>query len=325
MSLNDRSDIERVAIDRAIECQDAVRKAGRHVFAEFDQDDVEGVISTIASQDTCWVTFETVNDAGEERVNFRTMTTLEDARAYYGEWPETRHLQRVSHVRDLVTDWYMMSESVTEAYNPVTRVRVNQHHAVLFIMRSDGIAGEIIWPRWVSKWEESQHQRSRAENVPHKSDGRTLEERLSVSERFIVSLGTGDAKKISSLFRKQCYAAYPDDGSGERSMTVCVSSEHVRTYYEKLFKRWQVVDVGVANRIVDDWYTFAEVLIKARSPETGKLVAIRSAWIFGTDSSGRIVGQVGDLTRPISLENDNGSEIPYVRAAVVTAGVANAP
>jgi hypothetical protein len=298
------------------ELRNTVSKAGRHVRSEFESD-ADGIMTTISQAEPCWVMFDIQLVADEERLRFRVITTLDEAQRYYSEFRATRLLAKVAHARDMVTDWYMMSESITDAFDPTIGASFPSHHAVLFVMRDDGIAGEIIWPRWVSKWDSSRPGKSSADAAPYNSDPETLESRLAVSEEFMEKLRASDAAGIARMFRDECYCALPGIGSSHTAVVVCRSRTDVERYYRDLFDAYTVTDVVVLNRVVEDWYTFAELSIQLRGrrkPDTLDIALIRSAFIFGTAADGSMVGQVGQAT---PIEHRTNGPLPAAVSAVV--------
>lgn len=76
----------------------------------------------------------------------------------------------------------------------------------------------------------------------------------------------------------------------------------VRSYFEKLMDTWEFEEISVLNRLVKDWYVFAEELYVARArsgAERGKRKQFRKASIYPITQAGRIQGELGygtDLT-----------------------------
>jgi hypothetical protein len=294
--------------------RNTVSKAGAHVQSEFDSD-AAGIMATISQTDPCWVTFDIQAADGREQLRFRVMTTQGEAQRYYGEFRSVRLLTKVAHARDIVTEWYMMSESITEAFNPTIGASFPSHHVVLFVMRDDGIAGEIIWPRWVSTWNASRPGKAIADAEPYNSDWPTLERRLSASEEFMERFRSSDAAGISRMFRDECFCVLPGVVRNHPRVVVCHSRNDVEAYYRDLFDVYTVAEMVVLNRIVEDWYTFAELSIQlqgGRGGDTSDIDVMRSAFIFGTAPDGELVGQVGQA---LPMEHRSTGLLPAAVAA----------
>jgi hypothetical protein len=276
---------------RTLELLRSEELARLHVTAELGGDVAE-IMDTISNGDVFWVQFFSadgvVPDPLDPKVECRVMTSREEAERYYEAFvTELLDLDRVVHVRDLLTDWYSFFESFYYGRNLTNGQEVRGHHVVLIPTRPDGIAGEILWPKYLCGIPDP-------DTVATEIDGARVETAFDLVERALAAMRSNDSHGVAELFRPRAYLALPDLTGAPGSAVSCDSREQIEDYFERLFATFDVSGIKVLNRISDSWYVFVDMIVELE-PRTrsAEALEIRTAQTFGIGVDGLLAGLVG--------------------------------
>jgi hypothetical protein len=226
------------------------------------------------------------------------LTTRDEAESHYRAVRQTNEILSSIHINDLNTDWYAFYESVSRSRDNATGAIQRSNHVVLFPVRGDGIVGEIVWPRSLSEpgWPQvaSAPAHDTAGLPSHRVDAHALHERI------LDGIRAKDTRAIVDAFAPDAWVAVRNYFSEGRCVAGGQGRDVLAAHFDEMFAAVEVIDATVLNRVTGGWYIFAEVSLRLRHsgivhgrPGAGEDVEVRTAEVFGVDSSGTITGVVG--------------------------------
>jgi len=196
---------------------------------------------------------------------------------------------RASRVlKQLTSDWYVFIENVPTRYWVEAERPITAQTVTMFVTDDpDGITGEYAWQRaYVSPTETAPPG-----ELP-------LPERelasLDRHDRLLAALKTGDLDAIGELLDPQCVWAqrdYMNDMPGG-AVTDLRGARQALEHIAAWHARMKPQAVTVINRMVTDWYIFAEELWVVR-PEGGTPLECRIAVIYPLSREGLFEGALG--------------------------------
>jgi hypothetical protein len=268
----------------------------RHVDAE-TLNDLEAIMATIDPQPY----FPLLDHDGEGGLALQFLTDNDGVRAYYGARHGSYEIVASRHIAAVATDFYSFRESVATlrgvgAIGDVDSsgqiFKVNS--AVLFPTGPAGIGGEIVWTRYpfadiVGGTVTPQAPGDGPAHLPNL--------RLRNADNFEAYLDAwraGDARAAGV-----CLA---DDVQLLRRVAVGDDVSHVRTLgrdesvaaLAELYRRQPPAKVEVLNRIITEWYVFADLYVETRRAGGG-VDRLRHIALHPLADDGRIRAEMGDV------------------------------
>ena len=200
---------------------------------------------------------------------------------------------------DVRGTWYAFLEVVSRGRSRSTGEE--QEHEMLLVLpvtTGPGITGELAWVK---------ADRTRlGKDLPLAEPKSPLELRrhmLRLHDELLDAFRVGDASGMAAVFSAGCQSAVRDYVEDTGTITGLDDLEGLRNHYQAFFDRFDVASVEVLQRVIQDWYLFAEVRVEvvARSgAEQGKTLAFHTATLFVPGREDKFIVQIGhgtDLAR----------------------------
>lgn len=189
-------------------------------------------------------------------------------------------------VAQIATDWYVFLENVPTRISAVTGGARTLHTATLFPKAPDGIRGEFLWERSGALADR---------DVGRSGDVSPLSVRnLQVHETVLRSLCAGDFSRLGLLLEDNCIWAernYLSDAE-VRPMLELQGPQAVVDSLRQWRERFVLERVSILNRLVTDWYVFAEELVVAKRIGDADRCQCRKASIYPVSPEGKIQGML---------------------------------
>ena len=262
-----------------------------HVAAE-EANDVDRLLTTISKEPR----FALTNMSGP-RPSFEIINTFAGVTEYYHHSRTVYEIVRSMHLKQITTDWYVFYESMPTT-RPVQIVNGKRqvgpettgHSIAFFPAKPDGIVGEMPWGPYNRGPRGSPPPpiRQPTSHLPLAEQRNTIEH-----DRFLHTLQKGDVEGALTpvadnyvLVTRNYYLP------GEPTLAVAGRPE-ARRHYDALHQADEVLGITILNRVVKDWYIFAELAWRLKSRSTGKERQVRTAAMYLVDEEGRILGEMG--------------------------------
>ena len=271
-------------------------KVAVHVDAEF-ANDIPAIIDSITA-DCRYPLLHRTEDGGR---HLEVITDLNGARVYYDQMREGVDIVASRQLRRITTEWYVFNHSIATIRHTGTVGGVagtgREHRvqsAVLFPVTEDGILGEVPWNRHT--WAELVQGVPERESRP--DDPIAIELRnLDAHDAYADVLRTGDVAGLDGVITPDfCMASR--NYAGAEPMTAhqsaAAAAEHIRAFHRAL----EVLEVIVLNRVVTEWFVFAEHLWRLRSRDAAVVPVdgefdLKTAAIYPVDAAGRLAAELG--------------------------------
>lgn len=259
----------------------SLRTAERHVDSEYIDDHDETLNSV--SREPC---YGMMSEPGVVKVvndSAGVAQFYEDARAAF--LPGASRI-----VAQIATDWYVFLENVPTRLNAQTGVPRSLHTATLFPKAPDGIRGEFLWERSTGEAQNTKPLEGQSGALPLGGV-----RNLSIHEELLGKLCAGNLSGIVSMYDEKCICAvrdYVTDGR-PRSMLKLQGEADVEGAYGRWLSEFTLERVSVLNRLVTDWYVFAEELLIVRRRGSDARLQYRKASIYPITPDGKIQGEIG--------------------------------
>jgi hypothetical protein len=282
---------------------EAAKHAGdegtRHVGYEIDGS-VDQIMKTLAPRGPYGYTVrqEVLPDGG---LKVPIQTTLEEIHEEYkfvrGMCDVLTHVPLV----DVRGNWYLFQEVVnTGRLKNSDHVGQNETLVLLPVASGQGITGEIFWYR-----------------VPRESLGRgpapvnpetdqlTLRlENLAQHDRYLNALRAADVEGMLSVMNEAVQLAVRDYVNDTGTLTAPESKATYGSYWRSFFAKYDIEAVDLLERVVQEWYVFAELRFTLRRRDTGGIVAFQTAEFFVPAKDGLFIAQIGHGTDDAAMDNE---------------------
>jgi hypothetical protein len=230
-------------------------------------------------------------------VRLPVATTYDEIRQVYEMVRGHSALLSVEPMVEVRGHWYTFQENISRG-----RVRATGEggaNPVVGIFPSGtgkGITGELVW-----FW---RPRESLGAGTDIKEAGDPWQFRLDVTavhDAYLNALRTGDVEGIIAGLTDGVASSIRDYAADTGTLIALHSKDEHRSYFNSLFEKYEIRKVDLLTRIVQDWYTFAEVRIVAspREPTSGsRTLAFHTAEFFVVGKDGRFVARIGHGTDP---------------------------
>ena len=199
---------------------------------------------------------------------------------------------------DVRGEWYSFNEQITRARAKGNGVVYETETILLLpVTTGTGITGELVWNR-----------------TPRKSLGLDPSTRESVDdpiasrkagfehhERYLEALRAADADGVVSVFADGSQSATRDYVEETGTLVVARDRDDLKAWYEALFAKFEIRDVDVLRKIVQDWYVFAETrwhVVPRHGDDAGRQLSFRVAEFFVAAHDARFIVRIGHGTDP---------------------------
>jgi hypothetical protein len=265
-----------------------------HVASEASND-APTIMATV-SEHVCYL----MPDVSDPGLPIAVLTDRDGVERFYRN--ERTFLQVVgsSDLMEVSTDWYVFHEGLADTVEVASGRQFRHSYVVLFPVADDGIVGEILWPRI------SLAEVYGADGPPEIEPSSTVDERLGRRHRHQAAHGAlldavrrGDAEAATAVWADGARVAVRSALPAGPAIIEGTGGEAVAERVRSLVTSFQDPQVRVLNRVVGDWYVFADWIVRGRLGRAaggcpaGALVEARSASILALDDTSRIVAELG--------------------------------
>jgi hypothetical protein len=268
-----------------------------HVLAE-QTGDVDLIVQTLAPEGPYGYTIrQRLSEDGTLRVPI--LTTRDEI---YEEYRAVRGLSDILEhqaIVDIRGHWYLFHDVINTSRRKSDGRIAKSNSLVLCPAKgsSDGITGEIFWYR------SPREALGRGDTyVLGDADREALLLRhWEMHETYLAALRQGDVEGMVTLTNASVQMAIRDYVNDTGTLTQPATEEGkerdtYRNYWTAFFERFEVIAVDQLERVVEEWYVFAELRLTVRIKETGETVAFNTAEFLVPAKDGLFIAHIGHGT-----------------------------
>ena len=268
-----------------------------HIAAEVTaaNGDYDALMSTLRDEEPYGYTIQPEIN-GDGTVRAPIISTREEVRAAYEVVRGRSDLLSSESLIEIRGLWYVFQESYS-----VGRLRANgevqpgSHILGMFpVGTSKGITGELVWP-WVP--EQFLGRGEVPADVPTDAMGRRRA-LLALHDRYLDALRAGDADAVAAVVNADVQGGVRDYVADTGALIELQDREATRAHYTALFEKYEMVSVELLDRVVQEWYVFAEMRVTARPRSGGPAVAFHIAEYDVVAKDGLLFVRIGHGTDP---------------------------
>jgi hypothetical protein len=100
---------------------------------------------------------------------------------------------------------------------------------------------------------------------------------LALHERFLDAYRAGDADGIAATLNEGVQGGVRDYVEDTGALVELQSRDASRAHYAALFEKFEILSLELLDRVIQEWYVFAEVRVTARPRSGGPAVAFHWA------------------------------------------------
>jgi hypothetical protein len=270
----------------------------RHVGFEIEGS-VEQILGTLAPTGPYGFTVrqQMLPDGG---LKMEIQTTREEI---HEEYKLTRAMCDVhSHIPlvDVRGNWYLFQEVVNHGcLKGSDKINTNQTLVLLPVTSGEGITGEIFWYRVPPE------VLGRGPTPPDMKTA-SLDVRLhnlAQHDRYLEALGKADVDGMMAVINDSVQLAVRDYVEDTGTLTTPDDKDGYGRRWRAFFAKYEVLSVELLERVVQEWYLFAELRLTLRRRDTGKRVGFNTAEFFVPAKDGLFIAQIGHGTDEAALDS----------------------
>jgi hypothetical protein len=274
--------------DPAGEAIDAGAIAWRHIRAEYVDDNVEGIVATLATDGPYGMTYNPELD-GEGNPYQRVTTTRQGIADYYAYKKSLTRTLVFHAYNELRSTWYAFEHGIVEVLDKSDgRVVPIELIALFPLFGRDGITGELTATRDMALWGGDP-----AVNV----GGPALRlANLQLHDQLLQAFRTNDADALMKTMADHVQTDIRDYVGDTGTVTELHGASEARVHYEQLFSRMRVLDVDFVSRLTEEWFIFSE--LRWQVEIDGRPARLLTAEFCKMGGDGRIELRIGHGTDP---------------------------
>jgi hypothetical protein len=203
---------------------------------------------------------------------------------------------------DVRGEWYDFVEVYARSQVKTTgELGGSEMVLVLPVTSGSGITGELAWVK--------ADRTQLGADVPLAEPKDAREIRLHMLERheeLLDAMRVADPAAMASLFTKGCRSAVRDYVDDTGTLVALDDVDGLQAHYQAFFDRYDLQSVVVLERVVQEWYLFAEVRFEAvakTGDERGNRLAFHTATLLVPGKDDRFIVQIGHGTDLARLED----------------------
>jgi hypothetical protein len=291
-------DVDPELLARSAEAIARAAKGGiDHVLAE-QTGDVDLIVETLAPEGPYGYTIrQRLSEDGTLRVPI--LTSRDEI---FEEYKAVRGLSDILDHRAIVDirgHWYLFHDVINRSRVKADGRIVESDSLVLCPVKgsSEGITGEIFWYR------SPRVALGRGDTyVMGDADRQTLLLRhWEMHETYLDSMRRGDVEGMVALTNASVQLAIRDYVVDTGTLTqpeteVGKEQATYRSYWKAFFDRFEVIAIDQLERVIEEWYVFAELRLTVRINETGETVAFNTAEFLVPAKDGLFIAHIGHGT-----------------------------
>lgn len=275
-------------VTRSSEMLGALATTVAHVRSE-TTNSVETIMGTVSSS-VCYL----MPDVSQSALPITPLLERDQVAEYYREERSFLEVVDACDLVELSSDWYVFHEGVSTTREVATGKTFQHTYAVLFPVAADGIIGEILWPR------QSLNDLYAGRRAAGAGEALTPDELLALRrrhqathDRYLAALRSGDVGAARALWSDDARIAVRVGGPGTGTVRQGAGSATVEQRVRELCTVMEAPEVTVLQRVVGEWYLFADWVIRGRMPGSDATVELRIASIHPMTRSSEIAGELG--------------------------------
>ena len=260
--------------------------------------DLDALMTTLRAEEPYGYTIQPEIN-GDGTVRAPIITTREEIVEAYKVVRGRSDLLITESLIEIRAPWYVFNETYSVGRERATGVVSDGTHLLgLFPVSSDkGITGELVWPRVP---EEILGRGETPEGMPTT----TMEKRralIVLHDRFLDAYRAGDADALAETLNVDVQGGVRDYVADTGALTELRGRDQAREHYRALFERFEILSVQLLDRVVQEWYTFAETRVTARPRSGGADVAFNTAEFSVPAKDGLFMVRVGHGTDLVEI------------------------
>lgn len=267
--------------------------AWAHIVSEY-RDVVDEILETLVPEEPYAYT-ATPAFKGDGSIPFQPFVhTRADLKKSYEDLHRVSLVRSMQAVAEIRGDWYVFCHGLGEGMIKPTKQVIFSPIAVLFpTMGKDGITGELFWSR-------------SGLGAPY-TGGREgpLAAETALLERheiYLSHLRAGDAAAAAALFHPDAQVGVRDRLDDTGALAGNHSAQEYQDYLDRFFAAFNVVELALVNRLVSDWFVFAELLwIVEERASPGRRYKFYSAEHGEIRPDGAFASLIGHGTERVAL------------------------
>lgn len=254
-----------------------------HISSEY-VDDVDGIMDTLAPEGPYAYTVANLDAQPGKIPTQRILTTREQIHECYQNLHRFTAVRAMTAIAEIHGDWYAFMCGIGEGLNKLNGESLTTPTIVLFpTMGERGITGELFWTRCRG----GDPQTSEAD----------LADTLAVHaahDRFVAALRSSDVDQLMAMSDQEIQTAVRDFVDDTGTLVELHDATALRAHLETFYATFQVDEIEIVNRYVNDWAVFAELRWRVR--RDGVCLTFRTAEIAEIDRDGVMVARIGHGT-----------------------------
>jgi hypothetical protein len=264
--------------------------------------DYDALMSTLRPQGPYGYTIQPqINDDGTVRAPI--LTTREEIRVAYEEVRGRSDLLSTDALIEIRGAWYTFQESVSvgrlKTGDPNQEPSGPTHLLGIFpVGAGKGITGELIWPRVPQAMLGRGDPPEQVATDPFQA----RRDLLVLHDRYLDAFRAGNADALVDTMNDDVQSGVRDYVNDTGALVELHAKEATRAHYAALFDKYEVVSADLLDRVVQEWYAFAEVRVTVQPRRAnGARLAFHLAEFYVTAKDGRFFVRIGHGTDPVSV------------------------
>lgn len=124
---------------------------------------------------------------------------------------------------------------------------------------------------------------------------------LALHDRYLEALAEGDVDVVVETMHEDVQSGVRDYVAETGALNQLVGKAAHHAYYAAFCDKFEILGVDLLDRVVQDWYVFAEVRMTVRPRDGGPNLAFHTAEFYVTANDGRFFVRIGHGTDPATV------------------------
>jgi hypothetical protein len=245
-----------------------------------------------------WAIMPEIRDDGSVKV---PIATTRDAIAdWYAVVRGRSNVKGFDPLVEVRGAWYTFQEGVSKGRSVATGISSETETIALLPVGSErGITGELVWWRMPLTGETGDDPGARATALRRRRDARERH------DAYLQAWAAGDADALAAVFTERAQSAVRDYVDDTATLTGLDGRGAHAAHHRRFFERFVVERVDLLERVVQEWYVFAEVRVTVRwrsGPYEGASLAANLAEFLIPGADGAFVARIGHGTDLVALD-----------------------
>jgi hypothetical protein len=272
-----------------------------HIEAEYDGRIPQLMATLVADGPYAYTIQPQINPDGTVRAPI--LTTRDEIRGAYEQIRGASELLCSEPTVEIRGTWYSFHEAVSTGRprgSTEPPGRGAETIALFPVSTGTGITGELVWPRV------PREILGRGE-VPNDAPNEPREIRraaLALHDRYLDALRNGDVEAMLDTLNDDVVAGVRDYLDDTGTLIELRGKDAHRAHYGALFEKYDVLSVDMLDRVVQDWYVFAETRVTLCEGDRARPTSFNVAEFVVMAKDGRFIVRIGHGTDPCTGTNE---------------------